>query len=191
MKEFIKTLLKNRLFESKNNRKHDYGCVMLFLDVNKKDWKTFKEMIDKDDLYVDENDDSYGFETEPHITLLYGLHEDVPLEDVEEIIDVIGEPEFELKKVSSFDNDKYSVLKFDVVGKDLHKLNAKFRKLPHTNSYPDYHPHSTIAYIKPDKIDKYIKMFNDYIKENEFEYSIDKVVYSMVDGTKKNYKIKK
>ena len=191
MKDFIKTLLKNKLFESENNRKHDYGCVMLFLDVNKKDWKTFKEMIDKDDLYVDENDDSYGFENEPHITLLYGLHEDVPLEDVEEIIDVIGEPEFELKKVSSFNNDKYSVLKFDVVGKDLHKLNAKFRKLPHTNNYPDYHPHSTIAYIKPDKIDKYIKMFNDYLKDNEFEYSIDKVVYSMVDGTKKNYKIKK
>lgn len=191
MKEYIKNLLKTKLFESKKNRKNEYGCVMLFLDVNKKDWKNLEQLIEKDDLYIDAEDDSYGFEKDPHITILYGLHEDVPLKDVESLINDIKEPKFELKKVSSFNNDKYSVLKFDVDGKDLHELNSKFRKLPHTNSYPDYHPHSTISYIKPDKIDKYIKIFNDYLKDNDFEYSIDKIVYSMVDGTKKNYKIKK
>jgi hypothetical protein len=47
MEEYIKNLLKTKLFESKKNRKNEYGCVMLFLYVNKKDWKNLEQLIVK------------------------------------------------------------------------------------------------------------------------------------------------
>jgi hypothetical protein len=46
------------------------------LDVNKKSWKELQDMIDDDDLYNEEAGDSYGRENEPHVTILYGLHDD-------------------------------------------------------------------------------------------------------------------
>ena len=32
---------------------------------------------------------------------------------------------------------------------DLHRINALLRQLPHTNDFPTYQPHVTIAYLKP------------------------------------------
>jgi hypothetical protein len=60
--------------------------------------------------------------------------------------------------------DKYDVLKFDVryptkSGAFLHKINSKLQELPHTNGFPDYHPHSTIAYLKSGSGKKYIEKF--------------------------------
>ena len=69
----------------------------------------------------------------------------------------------------------------------MHKLNKTFREFPHTNTYPDYHPHCTIAYLKPKMADKYIKKLNDSI---EMEMSPSHIVYSKVDGSEKSYNLK-
>lgn len=69
----------------------------------------------------------------------------------------------------------------------MHKLNKNFREFPHTNTYPDYHPHCTIAYLKPKMADKYIKKLNDSI---EMEMTPNNIVYSKVDGSKKTYNFK-
>ena len=67
-----------------------YDCVMLSSDIYKKDWNDFLKIIDEKDLYLGEtqkdiDDDEYGLESEPHITLLYGIH---PKENnKEEILD--------------------------------------------------------------------------------------------------------
>jgi 2'-5' RNA ligase len=185
MKDLIKTLFRKKINEGKHNDKFEFGCVMVYLDVNKEDWDNLESMIDKDDLYLGKDGDrGYGFETEPHVTVLYGLHDDIPLEDIEEVINKLKRPELKMQKVSSFNNPEFGVLKFDVESDDLHKENKKFTEFPHTTSYPDYHPHATIAYIKPDKIDEYVKKFKDI---EPIEVVVDKVVYSMADGTKKNY----
>lgn len=185
MKDFIKSIFRKKINEGKHSDKFEYGCVMVFLDVNKEDWNNLESMIDKDDLYLGEDGDrGYGFETEPHVTVLYGLHSDIPLEDIEKVINGLKKPELKMQKVSSFNNPKFGVLKFDVESEDLHSENKKFTKFPHTTSYPDYHPHATIAYIKPDKIDKYVDKFKDI---EPVEVVVTKVVYSMADGTKKEY----
>jgi hypothetical protein len=59
-------------FINEGNKKetYDYGCVMLYFKFT--DLKTIQKKIDKKDLYKKGN--KYGFETEPHVTLLYGLH---------------------------------------------------------------------------------------------------------------------
>jgi 2'-5' RNA ligase len=187
IKNFLRKAL--LLFEGKHKtHKNEYGCVMVFLDVKKDEWDELQDMIDEKDLYQPEHDPTYGRENEPHVTLLYGLHGDVKDEELEPVIEKIKKPKLSFGGVSAFKNDNFEVLKFDVDSKDLHKANKKLKEFPYTNSYPDYHPHCTIAYLKPGKADKYIKK----LKNKEGLYTnVDKLVYSKVDGSKKDYKFNK
>lgn len=160
---------------------------MVYLDVDKDKWNSMLDLIDKDDLYEPKDDPSYGKETEPHVTALFGLHEEVTDKEIEEVINKIKEPKIKFGGISAFKNDKFEVLKFDVESKDMHKINKDLREFPHTNTYPDYHPHCTIAYLKPKMADKYIKKLNDSI---EMEMTPSHIVYSKVDGSEKSYNLK-
>ncbi len=176
-----KALLK----EGKHSISNDYGCVMIFLQVDPKGWVSILDIIDDKDLYLGEKDESgFGKETEPHTTILYGIHADVPDEDVEKLIEKIKTPKIKLEKVSSFKNEKFDVLKYDVESADLHKLNKEFKTLPHTSTFPEYHPHITIAYLKKGTADKYIKLLND---KDAINIEPEKIVYSKVDGSKKRF----
>jgi len=170
---------------------HKYGCVMLFLDVPKTWWKDVTERVEEEDIYSPEGERDYGIQPydEAHVTILYGLHDDIPDETIEELIDKMTAPELTLKKISMFDNkDKgFDVVKFDVEGDDLFKMNKKFTKLPHTTDYPEYHPHVTIAYVNAGTGKKYTK---DLTEEEALVIKPSKIVYSKADGTKKEYKFK-
>jgi 2'-5' RNA ligase len=158
------------------NSSYDYGCVMLYF--NFKEIKNIHSIIEKDDIYIEPYDQSYGLEDEPHCTLLYGLHKNVKLEEVKKIVNNFKFEECIIKNVSLFEND-YDVLKFDVEGKNLKECNEKLKKLPHTSDY-QYHPHLTIAYIKKGKGKKYINMLKDK------KYKIDPlyIIYSYSNGKK-------
>jgi len=186
----IKKAVRTALLEGKHknkSHKNKYGCVMVYLKVNKKDWVGLLDQIEDEDLYQPKDDPSYGKEHEPHVTILFGLHDDVPDADVEEEIDKIKTPELSFKGISAFSNAKFDVLKFDVESKDMHALNKKFKEFPYTSDFPDYHPHATICYLKPKTADKYIKKLKDTI---DMEIVVEKVVYSKADGSKKSYKLK-
>jgi len=178
MKKF-KEFIENLITESK----HDYGCVMLYLDFP--ELKNIHNIINKNDIYIDPNDDSFGLETEPHVTLLYGLHDDVSLDDIKNVIENYTFDSCKIINTSLFETEKYDVLKFDVKSSNLHEINKLLTKFPYTTDYPDYHPHMTIAYLKPGTGKKYI----DKIKlENNFIEPLY-VVYSMTDGSKKKINI--
>lgn len=167
---------------------HEYGCVMLFIPIEKEWWNDITDEIEKDDVYNPEGERDYGIQghTSAHVTVLYGIHKDVPDEDVEALIEKMTAPEVTLKKIGMFDNaDKgFDVVKFDVTGKELHDMNNMFTDLPHTNDYPDYHPHATLAYVNAGTGDKYTRTLKDglTVKPN-------KIVYSKANGTKKEYKL--
>lgn len=168
---------------------HDFGCVMLYLNINDKDWKSFQDEIDDDDIYTESGDKSYGREDEPHVTILYGLHDTVTDEEIKELVDGITSPEIKLRKISIFEQDKFDVVKFDIIGDSkgrLAKMNAKFAKLPHTTDFPDYHPHATIAYVKAGTGKKYVRN----ITEDIITIKPTKVVYSKADGSEIKYKLK-
>lgn len=169
---------------------HDYGCVMLYMKIKDKDWKSFQDMIDDEDIYTEKGDQSYGREDEPHVTILYGLHATITDSTIEELINEIKPPVLNLNKIGIFENEKFDVVKFDIIGESkerLSKMNAKFAKLPHTTDYPDYHPHATIAYVKPGTGKKYVKTFSG---EEIISITPTDVVYSKADGTKNKYKLK-
>lgn len=165
-------------------KKYKFGCVMLFL--NPENWKSIE--IDKDDLYITE-DDNFGMEEEPHITALFGIHpEEVDSSTViETAMNNMGGqvPIIIATEISIFDNPDYDVLKYDVeVTPELVSLNEALKKLPFTNDYPDYHPHITIAYLKKGLGRKYAKV----LEEPKTDYPTH-LVYSQPndagDGTDK------
>ena len=172
-KLFCEFIAEQNISEAK---KYSYGCSMLHFDFPQ--MKVIHDEIDKDDVY---EGDGTGLETEPHVTLLYGLHSDEIKDD--EVLDASskGIQSMGLGNPSLFENDKYDVLKFDVEAPFLYDINKELSKLPHTTDFPDYHPHCTIAYLKPGKGAKYTKL----LKGRIYEVFPTKVVYSKPDGTKK------
>ena len=92
-----------------------------------------------------------GLETEPHVTVLYGLH----TTDLDEVHDVIGNDyppvDIQLGAVKTFpDRGDGEVVYIEIKSPDLRALNARYReKLEYTSDFPDYKPHLTVAYVKP------------------------------------------
>ena len=107
---------------------------------------------------------------------------DIPDEDIEEAIGNMSSPEVTLKDITTFSNKDFDVVKFDVEGEDLFKMNKTLTEFPHTTDYPDYHPHTTIAYVKVGEGEKYHQTLDEPIIVTP-----NKVVYSKPDGTKKEY----
>lgn len=183
----IKKALREALTK-KPKRQYDYGCVMINLNLDTKEWNNIQEMIDDKDIYNGEEGEEGGFgrELDPHVTVLFGVHADVPDEDVETLIDKVTTPEIEMQKISSFTNKLFDVLKFDIESEDLNKLNEMFKTLPYTSDYPDYHPHATICYLKKGKAEKYVKKMADI---DPLNVKPSELTYSKPNGKKKNYDI--
>ena len=185
----IKKDLRKVLLEKEGDT-HDYGCVMLYFNIDKSSWKKIQDLIDDEDVYTEEGYQSYGRETEPHVTILYGLHATIPDSDIEDLVDTIKPTKLTLKKITIFENDKFDVVKFDVTGVSegrLSKMNKKFAELPHTTDYPDYHPHATISYVKSGMGKKYVQTLSG---QDVLVVSTNIVTYSKADNTKNKYKLK-
>lgn len=158
------------------------GCVMLYFDFPQ--LEEIHGKIAEEDIFTQEGDRTFGLEDEPHVTLLYGLEDSVTLNEVKEIIAKYEFTECTLHNASLFENE-YDVFKFDVKGDNLHDCNASLRELPYSNSYPDYHPHVTIAYLKEGEGAKYCKQLEGV----EYKLKPKYAVYSQADGTKDNIEI--
>jgi hypothetical protein len=158
-----------------NQERDYYGCVMMEAKIP--DWEDYHlSGIDEDDLYEKINDDSYGLEEEPHITILYGLHEDEVDEEVyPQIIEENMKPLTVLiEEVDIFEGDEYDVVKYNIPLNDqLQEYRDLFLRFPNTQTFPDYKPHMTIAYVKPGAGKKYKRKLRE-----PFEVTFDKGVYS-------------
>jgi 2'-5' RNA ligase len=145
-----------------------------------------QDAINPKDIYEEEGDKTFGLENEPHTTLLYGLHKEVTLNNIKQ---VLGNFTFSICKVdniSTFNNPKYDVLKFEVSGKNLKKCNKELKQFPYTTDFPKFNPHLTIGYLQPGTGGKYVNDFKKLIYNLVPKYA----VYSQPDGTKSKIKIK-
>ena len=154
-----------------------YGCVMM--EPKKiKDWEAVHLAgIDEDDVYIKPYDESYGLEEQPHVTILYGIHEDEV--DPSVVVDMI-EQKFlpavvSISEISIFEQDGYDVVKYDVPVTDQIQ---EYRDLiegsfANTQMFDEYHPHITIAYVRPGKGKKYVTTLRE-----PFEVRFSKGVYS-------------
>lgn len=173
-KKFIS--IKKWLNEQANVESPTYGCVMLDCKIPK--WEELHTSgIDKKDIYIDPKDDSYGLEDNPHVTVLYGIHEDeIDPEVIMSVIENNMEPvTVTISNISIFENEIFDVVKYDVPDTEqLLKYREMFMKsFTNTQTFPDYHPHITLAYVKPGEGSKYVKELDE-----PFSVTFDKGVYS-------------
>jgi 2'-5' RNA ligase len=153
--------------------KYEYGCAMLYLAA--------EEIANLQKEIAEEDLQGKGLEDDYHVTLLYGLHSDEISDD--EIMKTCCEPVYpkvRLYNVSLFENPEFDVLKFDAECPMLTEVNRKLVKFPHTTNFPDYHPHATIAYLKPGTGQKYVKAFAG----RNLTVDPTQIVYSKPDGSK-------
>lgn len=125
-----------------------------------------------------------------HVTVRYGIQGD----DTSGIRDYLKKQapfEAKLGKVTSFppskNSDGAAVLKADVESPELHRLNAEIERHGDfkESDFPDYKPHATIAYVKPEAIDKYTGTGETEGKT----FTVDHVAISDRDGNKEVVKL--
>lgn len=98
-----------------------------------------------------------------HVTVRYGI-QDNETGDIEKYLRQQAPFEVKMGKTSTFPVNKNTegaaVIKADVDAPELHRMNAEIAK--HGNfkesDFPDYKPHATVAYVKPEAVSKYVGM---------------------------------
>jgi 2'-5' RNA ligase len=162
-----------------DNQKRDfYGCIMMGAKID--NWKEFHTAgIDKEDVYIKPHDKSYGLETDPHVTVLFGIHEDEIDEDtMKNVIEQNMRPiTLRVDEVDVFEGDEYDVVKYNLpLTEELQKQRDLFTQFPNTQTFPDYKPHMTIAYVNPGAGKKYKRKLSE-----PFDVTFTKGIYSYHD----------
>jgi len=171
------------------NTQYDYSSIHVNLPepLAGKIVKWGRQKVSDDDIFVSQQDPSFGREDEMHVTMLYGLHSQSP-DQAKEILKGEKSIKVKLGKVKIFTNpQKFDVVVIDVESDDLCRLNKKLRDVVEfTNSYKKYQPHATIAYVKKGKGWKH----NELDKWAGQEFTCTQAVFSSKNGTKEPISLK-
>jgi 2'-5' RNA ligase len=124
-----------------------------------------------------------GIPDEVHITVKYGIL----TEDAEDVANVLAGNDpirIKLGNASVFHNEEAAVLKLGVDSIGLRKLyNRICKNIAHVNTYRDFHPHVTVAYmVKKDEDPYYYRtFFDDSYAGREFE--VEEALFSAANGS--------
>lgn len=179
VKDFASTK-KSEIKEESTNHKFVSGCLMMYFDIPTWESKILSK-ISPEDVYDEK--EGFGLEHDVHTTVLFGFSPETNVDDViEKVNENVTLPfKIEVKGVSIFESKDYDVLKFDVESPDLRALNKIMTEnFEYTNNFHEFHPHITIAYLKKNTAQKYIKEF----KSGSVILDGEKFVYSNTDGSK-------
>ena len=135
----------------------DLGCVMLGTETPD------TSFIDDRELYYARDEKRFwidGRVKDSHVTLKYGLLKTVKREHVDKVLEGLALPKMlmgdELVKFDSpYADEPYECIVMKI-GKDTRNnysrqmlsLNERLNFLPHVNTFPDYNPHVTLAYVR-------------------------------------------
>lgn len=150
---------------------YDYGAVMFQCDFP--NWNEILKQIKPEDLYINEAENIKGLEVEPHVTIVYGFHDNIDHQDLIKTIKQFPSVNLKLLKIDSFNNEDFDVLKINVDKMELLPLRKVLMgKYANTQSFKGYNPHITLAYLKKGKSKKY---HNKNISKN---ITCSKLIYS-------------
>lgn len=104
-------------------------------------------------------------ETEPHVTLLFGLLENGNTwkNKVDSVLETWNCPTVTINRVSFFDlGDQYAIVGIVEKSNELVDGHERLTLLPHINTFSEYIPHITLAYVQHDEAirDKWVFNLN-------------------------------
>jgi len=163
----IEELLERLMSIQENDGQRKYACAMLLIPDKSSEYlkEKFQDSIDPDDVFDPKGSNGkYGIEHHLHVTVLYGLHDDDP-QTVKNMVKDTGPVKMNICSVIAFENkedkyypgQRYDVLAMEVESKLCYRLNDMLKELPHTNTYKEYIPHMTLAYLKAGTAKKYLQ----------------------------------
>jgi N12 class adenine-specific DNA methylase/2'-5' RNA ligase len=174
--------------EPKKETKYEYGSTQHDIDPKSEAAQSLQAVRAKMDPA-----DLAGKGTDidaDHVTVRYGVQGD-KLDGIREYLKKQAPFEARLGKVDSFppskNSDGAAVLKAQVESDDLHRMNAEIEKHGEfkKSDFPDYKPHATIAYVKPEAVDKYVGDESTAGKT----FTVDHVAISDRNGNKEVVKL--
>jgi len=179
---------KDWLLEMQNTQ-YDYSSIHVNLPDALADeiLKWGRQKVSDDDIFVSQQDPSFGREDEMHVTMLYGLHSETS-EETKKLLKGEKPIHVTLGKIEVFTNpQKFDVVVIGIESDDLCRLNKKLRdKVEYTNAYKKYRPHATIAYVKKGKGWKH-KGLDKWAGK---DFTCDSVVFSSKNGVKNSISLK-
>lgn len=142
-------------------------------EINRQILEFVHEEISPEDIF--ESKDIKGKEDKPHITILYGIKEQLP--NIPKIQQVIqnhpGMNRVKWLGLSKFEAKEWDVLIIRVESSEGVELFRDFNNIypDNANSFPDYEPHTTLAYVQKGRADKYIEKYGDIFIDDAVEIS--------------------
>lgn len=150
-------------------------CIMVDISNGGKILEFVKNL--PTECVYEEEGENYGKETNPHITLMYGL-DDKEEARVKELLNKVPKNIMaELGQISKFGNadTPYDVLKVEVKSPHLARIHEMIKKNFSNNyKWPAYNPHVTLAYVKKGSCNEHVgsKIFEGMkFKFENFTYS--------------------
>jgi hypothetical protein len=171
-------LYENILNESVNRKNDEDYRNCLFLRYNLPFVEKIRDAIDPKDLYINEKEGIEGYETDTHVTVFFGLHHsyntvDCCFSTFENQIKT-ADVKTLFNGISFFENEKFDVMKLDVVSPVIEDANRLIRyRSDCNNRFKNFIPHCTIAYLKKGMAKKYAYM-------GDFEINVLKTPYEWV-----------
>lgn len=113
------------------------------------------------DRIKDEDLAEKGREDDPHITVLYGIHDPGAVDAIGDML--LGQKPIicTLRRTSVFEHDDCDVVKLNVDSPELHELRYRIEQaIDNTQTFPHYQPHVTLAYVKKGLGKKYVDMLD-------------------------------
>lgn len=175
IKKYLDFIMERKIHSGKD---YEYGCILLYLSFP--EFEKCTDLISGEDLYHP-NEDRYGKECDPHVTIKYGTLPSVSDDQIKEIFNSVKLEDIDIKLdgISIFEGKDFDVVKFKVKSDKLTELNKELSKLPNADVHPQYNPHITIAYVNKGCGNKYVS--DDINISNILKTSI---VYSKPNGDK-------
>jgi len=159
------------------NPKYDHGTVQTS-DVSETvvdAIKNIQENIDKDKLYDGEDEPGWvenGIQKLFHITVLFGVNDNIE-DEVKKVFDKYKPVQIETNGIKYFSSDpNYDVAIVRCKSEELTKIHEELKDtLENKETYPNYKPHITIAYLKKgEKLDE-VQISNISWEINSLEIS--------------------
>jgi len=164
---------------------YSYGCVMVRLpELLAEEIRSYGASIPTQYLKTGNEDAPSGLSKEIHTTVKYGLMEEDPVR-VAEVIAGTEPIMVTLGRASIFHNENQAVLKLGIESPGLRALHNKLcSNLRHVNTYRDFRPHVTVAYLVKRDDDPYYyrQFFDDSFVGRQFE--VRQLEFSAASGLK-------